>query len=409
MNKPELLAPIGNYECLEAVINHGADAVYAGIGQFNLRARSSNFTPEEILDVIQFVHGRNKKIYIVLNTMPTDNQLPEIENYISKLSQKRSLPNAFIVSDPGIICLCKKYLKSPILHLSTQTGTFNRYSMEFWVSQGIRRIVLPRELNLNQIREISKIGICETEIFIHGAMCVSISGRCLLGAYLAERHPNQGDCPQPCRYTYDISVITDSTGKSKEWFTAEEDSRGVYLFNSRDLNTLSILPEIIESGVSSLKIEGRNKSVHYVSSVVKIYRAAIDRYFKNPENFVPDDIWFDELNALDHRPYTTGFYKDDYRMQEYSISKEQSKVRLVGMVKAILKEGSAVIDVKNPFSAHEKLHIFPVCKKVDQYDIEFSELKDLNGNILNRALTNHLVKIDPKYNLSIGDIVRRNI
>jgi putative protease len=250
---------------------------------------------------------------------------------------------------------------------------------------------------------------CETEIFIHGAMCVSISGRCLLGVYLAQRHPNQGDCPQPCRYIYDISLSKDHPGELKERFTAEEDSQGVYLFNSKDLNTLSILPEIMESGVNSLKIEGRNKSVHYVSSVVKIYRAAIDRYFENQLDYAPDDIWFDELNALDHRPYTTGFYKNDYCMQEYSFSKEQSKVRLVGMVKAVLKGGNAVIDVKNPFSAHERLHVFPVSKKVDQYSIEFSEIKDLNSNSLERALTNHLVQVDKKYKLSVGDIIRRNI
>jgi putative protease len=193
----------------------------------------------------------------------------------------------------------------------------------------------------------------------------------------------------------------------KEWYTAEEDSRGVYLFNSKDLNTLPILPEVIESGVNSLKIEGRNKSVHYVSSVVKIYRAAIDRFFDNPVTYVPDEIWFEELNALDHRPYTTGFYKDDYCMQEYSVSKKQSNVRMVGMVKALLKGGSAVIDVKNPFSAHEKLHIFPVSKKTGRYAIEFAEVKDLNGNIVERAVTNHLVQVDPEYKLSVGDIVRR--
>ena len=409
MNKPELLAPAGNFECLDAVIHHGADAVYAGVSHFNLRARSPNFTPKEIVDVIHYVQGKNKKIYIVLNTMPTDNQLPEIEKYIHQLSQEKKLPDAFIVSDPGIIHLCKRYFKSPTLHLSTQTGTFNRYAMEFWISQGISRIVLPRELNLNQIRAMNRLNQCETELFIHGAMCVSISGRCLLGAYLSERHPNQGDCPQPCRYTYDISVSETHTNTSKEWFTAEEDSRGVYLFNSKDLNTLSILPEILESGVSSLKIEGRNKSVHYVSSVVKIYRAAIDRYYENQLDYTPEAIWFDELNILDHRPYTTGFYKDDYCIQEYAHSKVQSKVRLVGMVKALLKGGTAVIDVKNPFSVGEHLHIFPVSKKVDQYDIEFSELNDLNGNSLDRALTNHLVLVDPIYKLSVGDIIRRNI
>jgi putative protease len=406
MKLPELLAPAGNYECLEAVFNHGADAAYIGIGPFNLRAQSPNFTPEEIPSVIDLAKKMDKRIYAVFNTMPNDTQLGMIEQFFSTLALQEFLPDAIIVSDPGILSLCKVILPGIALHLSTQTGTFNLQAMKFWAARGISRIILPRELNLTQIGLLSNAGVCETEIFIHGAMCVSISGRCLLGAYLSGRHPNQGECPQPCRYQYTIAPQTNNNAP-RQWFDAEEDAQGVYLMNSKDLNTLSILPEIIATGVSSLKIEGRNKSVNYVSSVVKSYRAALDRYEADPGGFHPDKSWLEELENLDHRPYSTGFYGDDYHIQELNVSKVQSRIRVVGVVKGLMKGEEAVIDVKNPFSAHQEYSVLPVNHKKTPYRIVFSEITDFNGNNLERALTNRIVLAKSDQKLSIGDIIRK--
>ncbi len=409
MKKPELLAPSGNYECLEAAFAHGADAAYIGIGPFNLRANSPNFSPDELPQVMRCARERDKKIYAVLNTMPTNAQLEQIEPFLKELSQQEMLPDAFVVSDPGIITLCKEYLGEMPLHLSTQTGTFNNRSVKFWTDQGISRIVLPREFTLEQVKAVSALGAGETEIFIHGAMCVSISGRCLLGAYLTGRHANQGECPQPCRFQYAIAPQSSDDTATPEWFPAEENQQGVYLLNSKDLNTLPILPDIIATDVNSLKIEGRNKSVHYVSAVVKTYRTALDRYFENPQNYSPEPEWFEELEQLDHRPYTTGFYGGDYSMQETAASKAQSRIRVVGVVKGLLKDGSAVVDIKNPFVAREKLHILPVNKKIAPYDVSFSGIKDINGNSLERALTNRIAVVETSRKLKVGDIVRRNI
>ncbi len=409
MKKPELLAPAGNFECLEAVFDHGADAAYVGIGPFNLRAYSPNFSVDELSYVLECAQKKNRRVYAVLNTMPTDMQLEQVEDLLKALSVQRALPDAIVVSDPGIITLCREYLGGVALHLSTQTGTFNRRSMHFWISQGISRIVLPREFNLDQIGALSEAGIAETEIFLHGAMCVSISGRCLLGAYLAGRHANQGECPQPCRFKYNIAPGEKDGTKGTDWFIAEESSEGVYLLNSKDLNTLSIIPDIVETGVSSLKIEGRNKSVHYVSSVVKTYRAALDRYCEGPDQYSPEPGWFDELEQLDHRPYTTGFYGKDYQMQETAISKARSRIRVVGIVKGLLEGGNGVVDVKNPFSAHEKLNILPVNKNSVPYDSMFVDVCDLSGNSLKRALTNRIVVVKAEIKLAVGDIVRRRI
>jgi len=409
MNKPELLAPAGSFECMEAAFNHGADAVYIGIENHNLRAHSFNFYVDELPDAILFSKRAGKKIYAVLNIMPDNSKLKEIEDCCRKIATFSYLPDAFIISDPGVLSLCREIFPSVSLHLSTQTGTFNSRAMKFWASQGIERIILPRELNIQQIYEFTKSNICETEIFIHGAMCVSYSGRCLMGAYLSGRHANYGDCPQPCRFEYAISPIKNREKNTKEWFPVEENETGLYIMNSKDLNTISIIDSIINTGVTSLKIEGRNKSVHYVSSVVKVYRAAIDSYCSNPDSYILQQKWFEELDLLDHRAYTTGFFDNAYTMQDYAASKAVSKLRVVGIVKGVLQGNCAVIDVKNPFSVSEQLNILPVNKKLENYNVVIKTISDLNNNSMDSALTNRIVIAGTDNKLAIGDIIRRQI
>lgn len=416
MALPELLAPAGSFETLDAAFAHGADAAYVGVGPHNLRAHSPSFDPADLPRAAGIAHDAGKRLYVVLNVMPTDNMLPAVEETIRGIARgERELwPDAAIVSDPGVIALCRRHLGDMRLHLSTQTGSFNSPDVDFWMSQGICRIVLPRELTLEQIAYLSSAGACETEIFVHGAMCVSVSGRCLLGAYLAGRHPNFGDCPQPCRLEY--SIAPRSPGEEApagekppvgEWLTAEETAAGTYLLNSRDLNCLSILPRILETGVSSLKIEGRNKSVHYVSAVVKTYRAALDRAGENPQTYAVDPVWTEELGRLDHRPYTSGFYAGEYELQALFAAKAGSRQRVVGIVRGMMPDGTPIVDVKNPFVAGETLSLLPAKRGTEPYDTLFDEVRGLDGKRLQRAVTNRLVAVIGPARLAVGDMLRR--
>src|SRR5512133_26204 len=391
MIRPELLAPAGTFEAAEAAFLHGANAVYIGIGKLNLRAHSPNFATEDMPELLDMAHKRSGKVYAALNLMPDQATIPVVRELLIKLGEKNCIPDAFIISDPGVLVLCKEIVPSAELHLSTQTGTFNLLSLDFWKKQGVVRAVLPREFTLSQIREASMANIMETEIFVHGAMCVSISGRCLLGAYLGERHPNRGDCPQPCRYKYRLSPVQSENNNQGIWFDAEESDDGVYLMNSKDLCTIDILPQIISSGVNSLKIEGRNKSVHYVASVVRVYRAAIDRCINDSDNYSVLPEWRNELDALDHRTYTTGFYNGELLIQDVFSSKASAKSRVIGTIKAILPGGLPVVDVKNSFCIADELEVIPVQQSLDPYPVQFTKITDLSGNQIERAPSSRLV------------------
>jgi len=337
--------------------------------------------------------------------------------------------------------------------------------MAFWRKQGVSRVILPRELSIDQIRRLSRHGAAETEVFIHGAMCVSISGRCLLGAYYGGRHPNLGDCPQPCRVKYHIAPIDDDQSQNIEQsgllrccasrndrhyerseviqdvaftplsltlhesrsrhdgFDVEEygdfsdgswnPGGGAYLLNSKDLCTVGILPRVIESGVSSLKIEGRNKSAYYVASTVKVYRDAIDTYAAAPNDYKVKEWWREELDAVDHRPYTTGFYDGDPIKQEVFSSKARAGYRLIGVVKAVTG-GRPVVDVKNAFSAESApINVLPVKSAKPPFDLTFGAMLEFDGadearfvNI-QRAKPNRLVILDGcNEKLRVGDMLR---
>ena len=430
---PELLAPAGSFACAEAAFAHGADAVYAGIGKFNLRAHSPNFEPDEFGELLKLAAVDNKRVYGALNIMPNDDMLESIEETLRRLADARSIPAAFIISDPGVLSLVKEICPGVPVHLSTQSGCFNSAAMKFWSGQGVSRIILPRELNIDQIKYLSRQGAAETEVFIHGAMCVSISGRCLLGAYCGGRHPNLGDCPQPCRNRYRIvPVDTDNAGKAcmdrsssirrenrspHDGFDVEESGDsggawipggGAYLLNSKDLCAIEILPKIIESGVSSLKIEGRSKTAYYVASTVKVYRDAIDAYIAAPGGYKVKDWWREELDAVDHRPYTAGFYDGDPVKQEVFSSKAKAGRRLIGIVKAVMN-GRPVIDVKNVFSAESApINVLPVKNAKPPFDLTFNSILEFDGSDnTQRARPNRLVLLDGcTEKLRIGDMLR---
>jgi len=419
---PELLAPAGMFACAEAAFAHGADAVYAGIGRFNLRAHSPNFSVKEFGELVDFSADMGKRVYGVLNIIPNDQLLAPIENTLKNMAKSEIAPNAFIVSDPGVLSLVKEVFAGVPVHLSTQNGCFNSASMQFWKKQGVSRIILPRELNLEQIRHLSALNIVETEVFVHGAMCVSISGRCLLGAYLNGRHPNLGDCPQPCRFRYRIVPAEQGVDFTHDGFDIEESGveeagesgaakswtsgDGVYLLNSKDLRTIEILPALMESGVASFKIEGRNKSAHYVASATKVYRDAIDTYLNNPQNYKVKEWWTEELEAIEHRPYTTGFYNADPIKQEIFTSKAQAGYRLIGTVKAVMN-GLPVIDVKNSFSTSEPLNILPVRNNQPPFELTFDKISELDGTECPKARPNRLVILNGcNGKLRVGDMLR---
>jgi len=406
----ELLAPAGSFACAEAAFTHGADAVYAGIGKFNLRAHSPNFTIEEFCELIRLARSIDKRVYGVLNIMPNEEMLPALEDTLRELAQSKQMPHAFIISDPGVLSSVKKICPGVELHLSTQNGVFNSASMRFWADQGISRVILPRELNIEQIRRLSSLNIMQTEVFVHGAMCVSVSGRCLLGTYFNERHPNLGDCSQPCRLKYKIIPDDPTVNFFHEGFIAEESPpEGVYLLNSKDLCTIDILPQIIESGVVSLKIEGRNKSAHYVASVVKVYREALDLCLKDPKNYKVAKWWTEELEALDHRTYTTGFYIGEPVKQDLFASKAQAGYRLVATVKAVVN-GRPVIDVKNSFQPSESLNVLSVKNSLAPYELTFKNIEELDGKVCDKAVPNRLFILDGcSEKLRVGDMLRRAV
>ncbi|KYH35954.1 putative protease YhbU precursor [Clostridium tepidiprofundi DSM 19306] len=328
MNKPEILSPAGNLEKLKAAINFGADAVYLGGNRLNLRAFADNFTDEKLEEGIKYAHDRGKKVYVTLNVFPHNEDMIGLEEYLIKLYNMGV--DAIIVSDPGIIMTAREVVPELELHLSTQANCVNWKSALYWHRQGIKRIVLARELSLEEIIELRKKlpMTCEIEAFVHGAMCVSYSGRCLLSNYLTGRDSNRGQCAQPCRYKYYIM----EEKREGEYFPIFEDERGTYIMNSKDMCMIEHIPELVKAGVSSFKIEGRMKSVFYVASVTKAYRQALDAYLEDPVNYKFQQKWMDYLMKPSHRKYFTGFYFNEDNKQVLESSAYERQYDIVGTV-----------------------------------------------------------------------------
>lgn len=330
MNKIELLAPAGNLTKLKYAILYGADAVYLGGQVFGLRAKAQNFTIEEMEAGIDFAHKRGKRVFLTLNIIPHNSDLNKLENYLKKVSQLDF--DAVIVSDPGIMSFVKQHWPTVDIHLSTQANNTNYASANFWHDQGVKRIILARELSIAEIRELREKtdNTLELEAFVHGAMCISYSGRCLLSNYMANRDSNRGACAQPCRWNYSVMEQT----RPGEYFPVVEDERGTYIYNSKDLCLINHIPELITSGLSSLKIEGRMKSLYYVANVVRAYREAIDQYYKDKEHYAFKKEWLLELEKSSHRQYTEGFYfgKPGEDGQVYKTSSYIRKYDFTGIV-----------------------------------------------------------------------------
>ncbi|MEL1135132.1 U32 family peptidase [Desulfitobacterium sp. THU1] len=303
LRKPELLAPAGDYEKLKFALAFGADAVYMGGPDFGLRAYAGNFSMEQMAEAIRYTHQANRKLYVTVNIFAHEQDFEGMAEYLRQLEALES--DGAIVSDPGVIALAREVAPRLPLHLSTQMNNTNSYSMRFWLKQGIERIVLARELSREEIQAVRENVPGELEMFIHGAMCMSYSGRCLLSNYLTGRDANRGECTQPCRWNYGLV----EEKRPGQVFPIEEDERGAYIFNSHDLCLLPHLPLLKPLNIDSYKIEGRMKSLHYVSSTVKVYREAIDTLWDQGEEEFKAKLpgWLDEMDKVSHRDYSPGF------------------------------------------------------------------------------------------------------
>ena len=301
MKKPELVAPAGSLDKLKIAIDYGADAVYAGGEEFNLRSGSANFSLDDVEAGIEYVHQRGKRFYLTLNIFAHNYHLDKLEKYLKSLA-KHPL-DALIVSDPGVMTLIRDVLPEVPIHLSTQANCTNYQSAVFWYKQGVKRIVLARELSLEEISQINAYSECETEVFIHGAMCISYSGRCYLSSYMADRGANLGDCAQSCRWKYKIV----EEKRPGEYFEVFENNGFTSVMSSRDLCMIQHIPGLLSAGIGAFKIEGRMKSQYYVAAVTRIYREAIDSFFHNVV-YQYQSKWLDELKKISHRGYCPGFF-----------------------------------------------------------------------------------------------------
>ena len=355
MKKPELLAPAGNMEKLKMALLYGADAVYLGGKAFGLRAFGGNFTNEELQEAVDFAHKLGKKIYVTVNIFPHNSDIAKLPAYLTFLNEIKV--DAILVADLGVFTLAKEYAPDVELHISTQANNTNWAAVNAWAELGASRVVLAREMSLAEVKEMREKCSVELEMFVHGAMCISYSGRCLMSNYLTGRDANRGSCAQPCRWNY--ALVEEK--RPGQYFPVLEDERGTYIFNSKDMCLLPYLPDVIASGVDSLKIEGRMKSVHYAASVVKAYREAIDSYFAAPEQFEVKKEWVEELDKVSHRAYTTGFYygRPTEKDQIYGTSSYTQTSDFVGLVLDYdEKTGFATVEQRNNMKVGQEIEIF---------------------------------------------------
>lgn len=355
--KPEVLAPAGDMEKLRFAVAYGADAVYLGGEHFGLRVKSNNFTTAEIREAVDYCHQRGKKVYITVNIFAHNADIEALPAYLRKLNDIG--PDALLISDPGVMMLAKEHAPNIPLHISTQANNVNWKTVEFWQNFGAERVVLGRELSLSEMAEIKAKTNAELEIFVHGAMCMSYSGRCLLSNYLTGRDANRGACTHPCRWKYAL-VEQQRPG---EYLPIEEDERGSYIMNSKDLELLPYLPELSRLGIDSFKIEGRVKTLYYVAVVTGVYRAAVDCLWECPEEFenrLPG--WLEELKTVSHRQYTGGFIegKPTAADHRYDTSAYERLYDFIAVVRDYDDStGELILEQRNAFALGETIEFAP--------------------------------------------------
>lgn len=403
MNKPELLAPAGNFSKLKTAVYYGADAVYIGGKSFSLRALSDNFTDEEIARAVEYAHGKNVKVYVTVNIFAKNSDFDKAKEYFKFLYSVGV--DAVLITDIGLIDLCKEVAPNLPIHLSTQANTLNKYAVRAWKNYGLERVVLARELSLSEIAEIRQfVPDIELEAFAHGAMCISYSGRCLLSNYLNGRDSNRGECVQACRWSYELR----EKNKGGEYYPIEEDERGSYILNSKDLNMISHIDEMVDAGVISLKIEGRMKSEYYLATVINAYRRAIDEYCKIGDKYKENSMFYDELIKTSHRAFTTAYtLGDNFDTVNYSDSQSVGEKQFIAVVTKGTAGGYTEIEMRNRF---KKSDVLEILSPSDNFNKTFvvNEMYDEDGNeIVDAKIVQQKIRIKCEYDLREGDILRK--
>ena len=374
MKHPELLIPASSLEVLKTAVMFGADAVYIGGEAFGLRAKAKNFSMEEIREGIAFAHTHDVKVYITANILAHNGDLSGVRAYFEELKEIR--PDALIISDPGVFMIAREVCPEIDIHISTQANNTNYGTYQFWHQLGARRVVTARELSMAELKEIREKAPAdlEMETFIHGAMCISYSGRCLLSNYFTGRDANRGACTHPCRWKYAIVEET----RPGEYMPVYENERGTYIFNSKDLCMIEHIPELIDSGIDSFKIEGRMKTALYVATVARTYRKAIDDYLESPELYRENMDWYlDQISNCTYRQFTTGFFfgKPDESAQIYDNNTYVKEYTYLGIIGECTADGLYRIEQRNKFSVGEQIEIMKpdgrnipvvVCRIVDE-------------------------------------------
>ena len=365
MRKPELLVPASSLEVLKTAVRYGADAVYIGGEVFGLRAKAKNFTLEEMAEGVNFAHEHGVKVYVTANILAHNADLEPVKAYFNDL--KKVNPDALIIADPAIFTIAKEILPEMELHISTQANNTNYGTYNFWWNLGAKRVVSARELSIKEIKEIREHipDDMEIETFVHGAMCISYSGRCLLSSFMAGRDANKGACTHPCRWKYAVM----EENRPGQYMPIEENERGTYIFNSKDLCMIEHIPELIDAGIDSFKIEGRMKTALYVATVARTYRMAIDDYLEDPKKYEMNlSKYRTFISQCTYRQYTTGFFfgKPDETTQIYDCNVYERDYVYLGISGEPLEDGSFVIEQKNKFCVGDKIEIM----KADGRDIE---------------------------------------
>ena len=353
MGRPEVLAPAGDMEKLRFAVAYGADAVYLAGKAYGMRTASGNFTPEEMQEAVRYCHERGVKVYVTVNTLPRDEEMLQLPKYLSALDEIGV--DALILADLGVLMLAKRYAPHCEIHISTQTSIVNAQAATAYHELGASRVVLARELTLEQIAYIRKNTPkdLELEAFIHGAMCMAYSGRCMLSQYLAGRDANRGNCAQPCRWGY--RVVEEY--RPNEYMPIEEDEHGTYIFNSKDMNLRPYVDQVAKAGIDSLKIEGRVKTAYYAAVVTNAYRRAADLYAADPDHFAPPQELLDEVWKVRPREYFTGFYFGDPKTQHMADSTYIREWDVCAVVEQCDEQGNAVLRHKNKFAAADELEL----------------------------------------------------
>lgn len=405
MRPVELLIPAGSLEVLKTAVRYGADAVYIGGEAFGLRAKAHNFTIPDMKEGIAFAHEHECKVYLTVNVFAHNRDIEGIREYFRTL---REVPvDALIISDPGVFMMAKELLPNTEIHISTQANNTNYETYRFWYRMGAKRVVSARELSLEEIGEIRKHipEDMEIESFIHGAMCISYSGRCLLSNYFTGRDANQGACTHPCRWKY--AVVEEK--RPGEYLPVEEDDRGTYIFNSKDLCMIEYIPEMMEAGIDSFKIEGRMKTALYVATVARTYRKAIDDYKTSPELYRSNmDYYREEISKCTYRQFTTGFYfgKTTEESQIYDSNTYIREYTYLGMVEQTDIQGRIVLEQRNKFAVGETIEAMLFDGRNQELVVQ--EIRDDEGNIMESAPhPKQRLHVNLGVQLPIGCILRR--